>query len=92
MGYGCANELSQTDRGLPRIDPRQPVEAHFHTLSDFLREIYDNSLVHPELAPPRGLSPAAKGTHRPAGGMRPGGPGAVMRLGEYDCGSRGVAT
>jgi len=40
------------DRGLSRIDPRQPVEAHFHTLSDFLREIYDNSLVHPELAPP----------------------------------------
>jgi len=28
-------------------DSRQPVEAHFHVVSDFRREIYDNSLAHP---------------------------------------------
>jgi len=29
-------------------DSRQPVEAHFHVVSDFRREIHDNSLVHPK--------------------------------------------
>jgi len=28
-------------------DSRQPVEAHFHVVSDFRREIYDDSLAHP---------------------------------------------
>jgi len=28
-------------------DSRQPVEAHFHVVSDFRRDIYDDSLSHP---------------------------------------------
>ena len=28
-------------------DSRQPLEADFHVVSDFRREIYDNSLAHP---------------------------------------------
>jgi len=28
-------------------DNRQPVEAYFQVVSDFRREIYDNSLAHP---------------------------------------------
>ena len=31
-------------------DSRQPVEAHLHVVSDFRREIYDNSLAHLRLA------------------------------------------
>ena len=39
-------------------DSRQPVEAHFHVVSDFRREIYDNSLAHPPAVEPTGATSA----------------------------------
>lgn len=43
----CANEFSRIDRGSARDGPEQPLEAHFTAVSDLLRGVYDNSLVHP---------------------------------------------